>query len=664
MPLEGIPTNPPSGSFYNALADPTQDPTVPELIDQTNDLVESFLNANKTFAEEAVAGAMSIIEELRAAVLPPALPDPPQAPSIITSFSAALGLGMEELPDLGTIGPDMTGALNFTPEDVEIPDLTGELPVYVPTIDSLAIPEAPVYVAPARPAAPALVDIGEAPPAPTFGTPPAAADITLPVYVPPILPVFNDDAPTFDALPPEPVIGWTEPVYQSDIQDRVKAVLTEMLDGGTGLPADVEAAIWERGRAREVVAGNSKVATLLEEWANRGFSTPQGYMDGAIFAARDESEKKQSDLSREVMVKQADLEQTNRNFAVEKGIAYEQVFTALFLSIVDRNFQIAKFTVETAVTIYNMRVTAFNVEQSVFAQRTERQRILLESALTYIKAFEAMTSVEKSKADINVAQMQTFSALVKAKADTYDGEIKAMQAKADGQKHRMEIFKAEIEGMVGDIQGQRAGFEAYGERVRGEAAKASLEEANARVYDSRVRAFATEQDLFFKRADVQLQSNKQELEWLLGRLTQDTNLHGVELQRIQANLAAYQQGTTVAVARFNADATKEQANLQAQLEISRLGIAKYQALLEQWRVRSGEIIQMANIQAESLRAAAQVNATLAAGAMAGTHVSAGISASAGASKSHGTNISNTSSQSNSVSESTSYGIIHNFQHRV
>lgn len=663
MPLEGIPT-PTGGSFYNALADPVSDPTVPELIEQTNDLVTEFLNANRTFAQDAIAQATDIIEELRNATMPEELPDPPLAPSVITTFAAELGLGMEDLPDLGELSADSTFEVAFTPTAIDIPNVSSEMPTYTPTVESLSIPEAPVYVAPARPSPPVLNPISSAPAVPDFGTPPSAIEINLPTYVPPVLPVFNDEAPEFTDLPPDPVIGWVEPVYSSDIKDRVAAVLTEMLDGGTGLPEDVETAIWERERARELVAANAKIAAMWDDLANRGFAYAQGYLAGAIQAARDESEQKISDASRTVAIEQAKLEQANRQFAVQYGISYEQVFTALFLAVVERNFQIAKFAVETAITLYNLKITRFNVQQSIFAQKTERQRILLESALTYIKAFEALTSAEKGKAEINVGQMQSFSALVKAKADAYTAEVEGIKAQGEVEKNRMEVFKAEIEGMIGDIQGQRAGFEAYGERVRGESAKATLEEANARAYDSKVRGFATKQELFFKRADVQIQDNRQNLDWIIGNMGRLTNKHSLELQRIQANLAAYQQGTSVAVARFGAEQTTAQAALQAQLEIGRLGIAKYQALLEQWRTRATQVISMANLNADSMKAAGQMAATIVAGALAGTHVSAGISAGATAGKSHGTSIGNSSSQSNSKSESTGYSVNHNFQHRV
>lgn len=672
-PLEGfteLPESPYGASFYNATRDAEHDPTIPDMIDRTNDLVETYLDANRTFANDSWAQAQDIVAELRDAKLPEKLPDPPAAPSIITGFNSTLGLGFEALPNLGDISPDGTFGSGFVPDEITIPDVESLFPPsYVRLFETLALPTTPTYVAPLEPAAPTLDPLDPYPTEPTadYGLPPALLEINLPAYVAPVLPVFGDLAPEFDVLPPEPIINWTEPVYTSEVKDAVKAVLLEMLAGGTGITEDVERAIWERGRSRLDIAANGKISALIEEWASRGFTVPQGYQNGAIYAALDESESKATELSRDVAIEQANLEQKNRQFAVQYGISYEQVMSAIFLAVVDRNFQIAKFSVETQIQIYNMRVTAFNVAQAVFSQKIELYKAQLEGVFAYIKAFEAMAIVEKAKAEINVAKVQSFEALVKAyssRVDAYKSSIQALGEKANIQKLQLDAYKTQIDAMIGLINGQRAKFEVYGEQVRGEIAKTQLEDANVRIHTSLVQSAGLISDVRLKRADVQMQSNNQKLQWIIGNMTRINNLHASELQLIQANLAAYQQGTTAAVAKYDAERSKEQALLQAQLEISRISIAKYQALLEQWKTRSVEIIQMANINAESLRAAGQITSNLASGALAGMHVSAGMSGGVSASESHGVSTSNSSGQSRSTGESNSYSVAHNYQHRV
>jgi hypothetical protein len=246
----------------------------------------------------------------------------------------------------------------------------------VPVITGLSIPDAPQLVLPVAPVAPGLITEFALPsaPVPDYGSAPAIADLNLPTYVSPALPVFNDAAPEFNVLPPDPFIQWTEPQYSSDIKDAVKLVLQQMLAGGTGLPADVEQAIWERARGREGAEALKVIAEAMGQWASRGYAFPPGELNKQIQAVRDETERKVNEHSREVMIKQAELEQTNRNFAVTQGIGYEQVFVGLFMQIVDRNFQIAKFAVETQIQIFNLKISAFNVQRPCSHRRSSASR--------------------------------------------------------------------------------------------------------------------------------------------------------------------------------------------------------------------------------------------------------------------------------------------------
>ena len=669
MSLEGIPDPTPATPFYNSVRDATHDPTVPELIDQTNDLVTDFLEANKLFANEAVADAQAAMAALADAKLPPALPDPPPAPSIVTSVNGSIGLNFDTQPELGAISNDQGAFSTFDADAVDIPDISGEIPAYVQIVNGISIPEAPAFTLPSDPLVPGIDTSLNLPSAPaqSYGASPVLLDFNMPVYTPVVLPVFGDAAPEFDVLPPEPVINWTEPTYSSDVKEAVRLTLLSMLAGGTGLPEDVERAIWERGRAREEAGAAKSIEEAIEQWAVRGFSAPQGYLDGKIYALRDDTRMKINAMSRDVMVKQAELEQTNRNFAVEKGISYEQVFTTLFLQVVERNFQIAKFTVETQVQIYNMRVTAFNAEQQVFAQKITLYRAQLEGAFAYLKAFDSLVMAEKAKAEVNVARVQAFEAKVKAysaQVDAFKALIEGEKIRSEIQKTRIEVYKAQVEGQVAKIQGKRSEFDAYVARVQGESAKAGLEEANSRAYVARVQGIALKNDINVKRADVQIQANRLNLDFDIANMNRVSTLHGTELAKIQANLAAFQALTSKATAKYSTDKERLGFELQSQIELSRIAIAKYQALLEQWKVRAGEIIQMANINAESLRAAGVIASNLASGAMAGTHVSAGISAGASAGETHGVSTSNQSSQSKSEGTSNSYSVSHDFSHKV
>lgn len=668
MALEGIPTTS-TGSlaFPNANRDVEHDPTIPGMIDSTSDMVEGIFEDNRARADDLTTKALETIEALKNNPFPADLPDPPAAPAIITRVDGSIGVDSEPAPNLGAF-TDVT-IDNLAIEDIVIPDISSTIPEYVPAVTALSIPEPPTLNLPSIPEPP-IVDIEveiPAAPSPSYGTEPVLLELEIPPYTAPTIPLFNDTAPEFVAVVPEPVIQWVEPEYASEIKDAVKAVLDTMLAGGTGLASEVEQAIHERNRAREDAGTQRAIAEAYDEFSARGFDNPQGPLDKKITALRDDRDLKVNGGSRDIAISQAELEQKNRQFAVTAGLDYERIFTGVFLAIVDRNFQIAKFGVETAVQIFNMQVAAFNVEQAVFGQKITLYRAQLEGVFTYLKAFEALVSVEKAKADMNVAKVQAYEAKVKAfqaQVDAYRALIQGQEAKANAGRAVIEGYRAVIEGKVALVQGERAKMDAYAARVGAEAQRANIEEANARAYTARVQAIGEEANIIVKQADVKIAKNRLLVDAFTARLQRASAITQADLALIQANLAGYQAATSKAVAKFGVERDKLAFTTQSQVSLANIAIEKFKALSAQWVARSTQVIQLSSIGAESLRAAGQLSTNLASGMMAGLHAAVGLSASASANEQQSTSTSNQTSQSRSLQESSSYIIDHKFNHRV
>lgn len=653
-------------SFYNAVRDSPQEETVSELIEDTRTIVENALTLNQDYAAQAIADARTTMAALSTASFPPELPDPPPVPAINTTFGSATVPGFDSIPDLGSLSNEAIDP--FVANPITVGDI-GDIPDYTPIVTGVTLPAPPVYIAPNEPPEPSIdttIDLPDAP-TPDYGGAPTLDELNLPTYAAPDLPTLDAATPTFDTLPPDPFIQWTEPTYSSTVKDLLAGVIETMLAGGTGIPADVADAMWQRGRDREEANVRKAVDEVTAQWASRGFDAPGGPIDAQIIATRDAADRKVNELSRERVIQDAELEQKNRQFAVTSGLDYERIFVGVFLAIVERNFQIAKFHVETAIQVFNLQVTVFNVDRQIFEAKITKYRAELEAVFAYLKAFEAQVEAEKARAELNTAKVAVYReriAAYVAQVQAYGSLIQAANARAALQEQKVKIFQAEIQAMVGKIEGQRAKFEAYDSAVKGETAKIGLEEANARAYEARLRGIGVRADIVFKQADVDLALNKERLDYSVANLQRIGQRTSYELSSIQARLAAYQGQTGRAMAKYGADKEAAQFNLTAQIEFSKLAIAQYTALLEQWKTRSQEIIQFGVINAESLRAAGQMASNLASGAMAGTHVSAGISAGSSSSQSSSRSTSASSSQSRNVNENDNFSIVHNYNHRT
>ncbi len=481
-------------------------------MDETQDTVTDMLTLAHAKADSAVTAANAAIDALREGVFPAVLPDPPAAPApLVLPGGPGLSGGFNPIPDFGQV---TQGAADpITLDDITIPDISGTIPVYVPVITGLSFIDPPPLVLPPTPDQPVITTDFDVPDAPVsaYGDLPALTPIVLPAFTPPTLPLFNEPAPTFTGTPPDPFLHWTEPSYSSALGTQIISVLQTMLAGGTGLTPAVETAIWERARAREDQIGLKAIREVADEFASRGFTLPPGMLQGAILSVLDENNKKISSLSRDVAIKQAELEQHNREFALTTGVQYEGLMVNIFVALTNRNFEIAKFSVEAQIQVYNARIAGFNVEQAVYAQRIERYKAQLQGALATIEAFKAQIDAQRLVAEVNKELIQGFIAKVNAfntQVEAYKALVEAAVARAGMQKLKIDLYKGEIDGYVGLVSAKKAEFDMYISRIEGEASKAKLEEANAHAYGARIEAIKTTNEIYIKTAEAKIEKNK------------------------------------------------------------------------------------------------------------------------------------------------------------
>lgn len=206
-------------------------------------------------------------------------------------------------------------------------------------------------------------------------------------------------------LPTNPTntFAFTEIPYSSNLLTDLRARLLEWVNGAsTGLLPSVEQAIWDRGRAREVTTSNRKAQEAVRSFAMRGFSKPQGALSLEIQDAAQEAQNASNTLSREVMIKQADLEQSNRRFSIEQAAKMEEALIAYTSQQMARVLESAKALQQFLIDIYGHEVTAYGVETQAYAAR-----VGAETA-----AFKAKTDVNVAEANVRIeaarVQLQTW----------------------------------------------------------------------------------------------------------------------------------------------------------------------------------------------------------------------------------------------------------------
>lgn len=117
--------------------------------------------------------------------------------------------------------------------------------------------------------------------------------------------------------------GWiatylpNETAYFEGAQQWMYDTLT---NGGTGMNASVEAQIWDRDRSRILKEADRLRAEVVQSWAAKGYSLPPGAETWQVLQIDKDAGDKIAQASRDVAIKQAEIEIGNVRFAVENAI--------------------------------------------------------------------------------------------------------------------------------------------------------------------------------------------------------------------------------------------------------------------------------------------------------------------------------------------------------
>lgn len=220
-----------------------------------------------------------------------------------------------------------------------------------------------------------------------------------------ILRVFQDG---FNAFKPEMLEGLADFIarfYPECVFSTTENwICNTILYGGTGIPADVEAQIYNRAKSREIkeAAKMAQVATI--QFANRGFQLPSGALTARLLEVQQDADDKISTINRDIMVKQVEIEIENIKFAIDQGVKIR-------VSILSAISEYLKAYL-LPISLANERATAM----------ANAKGILLNSSADYYRAMIAEAELVFKAEEINST---SYNALVTTFMQTYQRATEA-----------------------------------------------------------------------------------------------------------------------------------------------------------------------------------------------------------------------------------------------
>lgn len=206
---------------------------------------------------------------------------------------------------------------------------------------------------------------------------------------------------------PVGTFAFSEPEYFSELLTNIQTQLDSWLtDIATGLPPAVEQALWERARVRENTNLLLGLDTAYREAASKGFKIPTGALFARVDAAVQETTDKNSALSRDISIKQAELEQNNKHFAIENSVKLEAILIEYNNTVAQRAFEVAKATLDAAVSLYEARAKVFEAEVAGESARVSAEVEIYKAQSATIIGFAGL-EIDFVRAQIGALQAAT-----------------------------------------------------------------------------------------------------------------------------------------------------------------------------------------------------------------------------------------------------------------
>ena len=515
-----------------------------ELADAATDAVNGFqeaLNAS-IYAPPTISVQW---QTLAAPNLPP-IPDLPDLPEIDlqvpTGEPSALDatMGNVQIDDFDITMPE----LNFP----AAPNLTiGQAPV-LPQVRDVAIPDAPTIVLPDVPAFLALQTH-------TFGGINLHEDWLDKL----------DDIPTLSILQPAPFAYSPGARYASQLLDNLKAQLNARIQGGTGLAPAVEQAIWGRALDRETVVALAREQEVMRGAEALGFPLPSGVLAGQLQDARREYHDKLSGLSRDIAIKQAELEQANLQQATQLALQLESTLLEDAYKLEVLAIDAAKAAADNAIAAHNAAIEHFKALLAGYQAYASAYETVIRAELNKVEVFKALLSAEQTKADINKSLVERYKAEIDgsmAAVQIYQARIGAAKTLVELEGTRIQAGAEQVKAFVATVNAETAKADMYKATIGAEATKVEATATLARAYAAKVGGQAEKARVEIAKLQAKVQAKSLEWDGWKARLSAATAEVEAAARKSSIMVDGYRAGVSAAEAQAGAYMRRWEADIK------------------------------------------------------------------------------------------------------
>lgn len=496
----------------------------------------------------------------------------------------------------------------------------GEMPM---VFTAMAFPDAPDQLTNPAPSEPTIVD-RQAPTAPDI-----------------VLPTFDADAPIFSAVAPTDLAGKMEqsyygasPAMVSMLDGQVDALLAkycpgyqagmaamesklaQLMAGGSGFTPDVERAVMERAKDRNLGEYRRTRDAAWADAADRGFTLPTGALLSVTAKARQAAADNNARANVELVAKQAELEQQNLQFAISTSQSLRQGVLSAMLGFHGNLVQINGQALEHARSVANLLVETYNVQVKAYSAQLDAWKaeagvyeVRLRAATALIDVYKAEIDALQALSQYDVARVNVYRARIdgmQALANVYRARIDAVVSQAQLERVKIDRYSAQVQAYSAQVQAKGLEFQGYRAALDGEQMK-------VQIYDAQVRAEAQAAQVWKTKIDAaseavraaaltnDARARQYEIRWRAysAEVSAKGEVARTQLEGDRQQLLAFQAETQAATSYAQTQATYYKTRADVQISYADM----------QLKAQMGQVDSMRNFQS-TLAALANTNAAI------------------------------------------------------
>ncbi len=442
-------------------------------------------------------------------------------------------------PEMQPIG--WTDPADFTVMEPYIPAI--EIPTFTESAPSFSTPSEPKPFSGIAPEAPNIEEV-QLPSDPEFDLPdpPKLPELQLPEDLILSLPKFDVPMPELpDIVPPQIPTFETPEAYESFLLSALRDKLYKNITvGGTGLPSEVERAIFDRETERSVQVRDEAVNAMLATWAARGFKLPAGVVVAATQDILQKWSWQRLDTSRQIAVEQAKLEQENIRTSLQISQQVEGMLIAHFEKLAELTFRAQEAQLNAALSILKSQIEIhnFSLEKHKVALATYAEN--LKADLAQLEVYKTRIEKARLSAEVRKQYIDEYLGLLhgtELNIEIYKALLDSTRIKFENQRAKLEVFKGNLELFTTQLRAKQLEFELYKAQLEGRQAPIKVYAERVKAYEALVSAKRVAVEAHTAKANAVFQRNESYIRQYEARLRAKQTEAQVKLEANKTALA-------------------------------------------------------------------------------------------------------------------------------